>query len=402
LQRTTDSKYLRLEVDTPEELAAGFPKTREELFAYRAIVLGSIEAAAFTGDQLRMIADFVDRRGGGLLMLGGPHAFAEGGYAGTPIADVLPVLLEARGTSPEGGVSLARLRVRPTRAGAAHPVTQIGKTDQDSAARWNDLPAVTSVNPVRSAKPGATILLSGTDQNRREQIVLASQRYGRGKALAFPVQDSWVWQMDAKMPLEDMTHENFWRQLLRWLVDGVPDKVEIQTLTDVVEPGEQATLLAEVADSAYVEVNDARVVAKVTGPSGNPMEVPLLWTGERNGEYRGTFVPAEQGLHEVRIEAVKAGAALGADTGHFRAGSGDNEYFDAAMRAPLLQRVAQETGGRFYASDNVAALLEDVQYTGRGVTTIEERDLWDMPALLILLLGLVLGEWTYRRARRLA
>ena len=72
------------------------------------------------------------------------------------------------------------------------------------------------------------------------------------------------------------------------------------------------------------------------------------------------------------------------------------------MRAPLLQRIAQETGGRFYPSDNVAALLEDVKYTGRGVTTIEERDLWDMPALLILLLGLVLGEWTYRRTRRLA
>jgi hypothetical protein len=50
----------------------------------------------------------------------------------------------------------------------------------------------------------------------------------------------------------------------------------------------------------------------------------------------------------------------------------------------------------------VAALADDVKYAGRGVTTIEERDLWDMPALLLLLLGLVLGEWTYRRARRLA
>ena len=37
---------------------------------------------AFTGDQLKMISEFVDRRGGGLLMLGGPRAFAEGGYAG--------------------------------------------------------------------------------------------------------------------------------------------------------------------------------------------------------------------------------------------------------------------------------------------------------------------------------
>jgi uncharacterized membrane protein len=401
LQRTAENKYLRLDVDNPEELVAGFPKTRDELFSYRALVLGSIEAAAFTGDQLQMIADFVDRRGGGLLMLGGPRAFAEGRYAGTPIADVLPVVLEPPGDARDGA-PVARLRVRPTRAGSAHPMTQIAKTEQESAARWSSLPEVTSVNPVRGAKPGATILLSGTDQSRREQIVLASQRYGRGKALAFPVQDSWVWQMHASVPVDDMTHENFWRQLLRWLVDGVPDKVEIQTLSDSVEPGEQAALVVEVADSAYVEVNDARVVAKVTGPSGDPIEVPLLWTGQRNGEYRTTFVPAGPGLHEIQVEAVKAGRTLGTDTGHLRVGPSDSEYFDATMRASLLQRISQETGGRFYPSEHVAALADDVNYTGRGVTTIEERDLWDMPALLLLLLGLMLGEWTYRRACRLA
>ncbi|MEQ1574745.1 MAG: vWA domain-containing protein, partial [Vicinamibacterales bacterium] len=75
LQRTADNKFMRLEVDNPDELLGGFPKTREELFAYRGLVLGSVEAGAFTGDQLQMIADFVDKRGGGLLMLGGARSF---------------------------------------------------------------------------------------------------------------------------------------------------------------------------------------------------------------------------------------------------------------------------------------------------------------------------------------
>ena len=104
LQRTADNKYLRLGVDDAGRAAGGFPKTREELFAYRGLILGSIEAGAFTGDQLRMIADFVERRGGGLLMLGGPRSFAEGGYAGTPVADVLPVVLERPpGARPTAG-----------------------------------------------------------------------------------------------------------------------------------------------------------------------------------------------------------------------------------------------------------------------------------------------------------
>jgi hypothetical protein len=72
------------------------------------------------------------------------------------------------------------------------------------------------------------------------------------------------------------------------------------------------------------------------------------------------------------------------------------------MRAPLLRRIATETGGRFYTADNVAGLAEDINYTGRGVTVVEERDLWDMPALLFLLVALVFGEWSFRRARGLA
>ena len=55
------------------------------------------------------------------------------------------------------------------------------------------------------------------------------------------------------------------------------------------------------------------------------------------------------------------------------------------MRPALLDRIAEETGGRRYTPDNVASLPDDVQFVGGGVTVVEERDLWDMPALLLLL-----------------
>ena len=402
LQRTADNKYLRfLEDESPEQLASGFPKTREELFAYRGLILGSIEAGAFTGDQLRMIGEFVERRGGGLLMLGGSRAFAEGGYAGTPVSDAQPVTIE-RPARVLDTLPVARLHVRPTRAGEAHGVTQIAATEAASTARWKDMPVLTSVNTIRAVKPGATVLLSGTDQNRRDQVVLASQRYGRGKTLAFPVQDSWHWQMDVKISLEDQTHENYWRQLLRWLVDGVPNAVDVHTTTDRVEPGEPVTLIAGVVDPTFVEVNDARVVAKVTGPKGSVVDVPMQWTGERNGEYRATFPAPDQGLYLAQVEATRAGKSLGTGTTDVRATPSDAEYFDATMHAPRLKRIAEETGGRFYTPETVAGMPEDLRYTGRGVTTVEERELWHMPVVLFLLLGLISAEWGYRRAVGLA
>jgi uncharacterized membrane protein len=401
LLRTADNKYYRLVLDTADQLAGGFPKTRDELFSYRGLILGSIEAGAFTGDQLRMISEFVERRGGGLLMLGGSRSFSEGGYAGTPVADALPVVVERAAKSLDTW-AFSRLKIRPTRAGEGHALAQIAPTEAASLNRWNDLPLLISVNNVTAVKPGATVRLTGADERKGTRPVLAFQRYGRGKALAFTVLDSWQWQMNASIPVEDMTHENFWRQLLRWLVEGVPGPVEVHTSTDRVEAGEQVTLNAEVVDDTFVELNDAQVVAKVTTPGGAIIDVPMQWTGERNGQYRGTFVSSEQGMYGATVEAVREGKKIGTGQTHVRAAPGDAEYFDATMHAARLKRIAEETGGRFYTPETMGTLAEDLKYTGRGVTTVEERDLWHMPIILLLLVGLTCAEWGYRRAVGLA
>ncbi len=405
LLRTAENKYYRRNVSTPDEVVGGFPKTREELFAYRALVLGSVEAASFTPDQLRMIADFVNKRGGGLLMLGGRRAFAEGGWAGTPVGEVLPVVLD-NDTGRKSASYFSMLAVHPTRAGETSPVTQIAETEAHSADRWNEMPEVSSVNPIHAVKPGATALLQATDRQKQDQIVLAYQRYGRGKAVALPIQDSWLWRMDAKIAVEDTTFAVFWRRLLRWVVDGVPDLVNVTTNQDRVEPGEAVKITAEVYDPAYVEVNDSQVVAAVTSPSGKKTEIPMEWTISRDGEYKASFVPDEQGVYDVKVDASRTvsgqSKTLGSNNVHVRVSAGDAEYFDAAMRGSLLRRIADDTGGRFFTAANAAALPEAVTYTGRGVTVVEERDLWDMPIVLFALLGLLGAEWGFRRVRGLA
>ena len=114
------------------------------------------------------------------------------------------------------------------------------------------------VNRLTATKPGATTLLTGSSPDLpSDQVVLAFQRYGRGKAVALTVQDSWLWQMHADVPLEDQSHESFWQQMLRWLVDGVPTPVAATLAREQVEAGAPLRLTATVADSTYIEVNDA-------------------------------------------------------------------------------------------------------------------------------------------------
>ena len=132
------------------------------------------------------------------------------------------------------------------------------------------------MNAVARTKPGAATLLTGQGEGLQEpQVVLAHQRYGRGKALAFTVQDSWQWQMHAEIPLEDRTHESLWQQLLRWLVADVPGQVDVELPEDRVSPGRPVQIRALVKDDTYLEVNDADVVAIVRDPAGDEREYPM-------------------------------------------------------------------------------------------------------------------------------
>jgi hypothetical protein len=131
----------------------------------------------------------------------------------------------------------------------------------------------------------------------------------------------------------------------------------------------------------------------------------MEWTVTRDGEYRASFVPDEPGVYDIKVDAARATGdqkSLGTSEVHVRASAGDAEYFDAAMRGSLLRRIAEDTGGRFFTASNANMVPEAVTYTGRGVTVVEERDLWDMPILLLLLLGLLSAEWGFRRVRGMA
>ena len=79
LLRVSPNKFYRQGIETPEQLENGFPATRDELFAYDALIIGSVEAASLSDEQQNVIHDFVSERGGSLLMLAGPNGLGNGG-----------------------------------------------------------------------------------------------------------------------------------------------------------------------------------------------------------------------------------------------------------------------------------------------------------------------------------
>ncbi len=408
LLRTADGKFYRVDVADAEELAGGFPDTREELFRYAGVVLGSVEASFFTKDQLDMLRDLVSQRGGGLLTLGGGEAYAEGGYRDTPIAEILPLALPEPGENPGGDhPALRELRVAPTRAGVSHPVVLLDPDPETNRERYRALPALSSVHPPAPPKPGATVLLEGESGDGATEPVLAVQRFGRGRVASLTVQDLWLWQMDATIAVADETHELLWRRLLRWLAAESPQRVEVVAEPGNALVGENVTLRARAFDERFLAVNSAVVEASVEAPDGRVETLPLRWTGQGDGEYSGGFRADSAGLHRVEVRAGGAGfASAGAEAPPraetwFEAGPVSDEFFGAEADPDLLARIASATGGRVYGPDEAGRLALDLGLAEAGATVIERRELWNVPAMFLLFFGLLASEWCLRHRRGL-
>jgi uncharacterized membrane protein len=402
LLRSAPGKFLRLDVADSLDLLGGFPTRPEELFRYRALILGDVEAAFFSGAQLRMIGDFVSRRGGALIALGGRTALGEGDYAGTPVAQVLPFTLASAGHRTDD-TNVVTLHVMPTAAGVRHPALQLGGSLVQDTARWDSLPNVTTVNQLGDLRPGAVTLLAGRPlPSGPSRPVLAMQHYGRGVAAVLGVQDTWLWKMNPATPVDDHTYETLWRQWVRWSLDQVPDRIEAVAVPERAGPGESIALRAHVVDSLFEDVNDARVSATVVTPTGRTDIVPLDWTLHNDGTYAAPYAITDSGTYQFTVMAVHDGDT----TRSAPAGAlGDAQGADmqhAELRASLLQQIATATGGRYYAIEHTTQLPDDVMLTHSGIVTHEVRDLWNMPAVLLLLLTLLGCDWGFRRWRGLA
>jgi uncharacterized membrane protein len=397
--RTGENKLYRQGVSGEQELATGFPATEEELFAYDGLMLGSVEAAFFTVEQLRAVEAFVARRGGGLLAVGGRFAFGAGGYAGTPVGDLLPLAIGGPGARVAEGVP--SFKALPTARGASHPITRLSEDRQAGQKLWNDLPPISVPEAPTGVKPGATVLLDARRTGGASVPLLAHQRYGRGHVLAFTASDTWRWRMG--MDSKSNAHENFWRQMLRYLVQFSPRQFEVAAEQDVYAPGDAVRIVADLRDKKYQPVADARASARIVKPSGEIVDVPLRFTARDDANvYVGEFRSEELGRHRVELSASAPSVGAAAAQSEFLVTELNREFYDAALNESLLKRIAAETGGKYYTLDEAGALVEDLTYRKTDNSRMVTKDLWDMPINFLLLVGLLSGEWFLRKRHGLA
>ena len=379
-------------------LTLGFPATREQLFVYDALVIANVEGEFFSRAQLKMVADFVAERGGGLLVLGG-RSFAQRGLSGTPLEDVLPVELNDRRGGlvhalRAAGDMPAHNRLMLTPEGEAHPIMRIGGSPDETRKMWSALPALAASAPLGGPRPGATILALTTAPGGGVFPVVAVQRYGQGRSMVFAGEASWRWKM--MVASTDRSYELFWRQSARWLSSTAPEPVAIG-VPDTPEPGDAIAIDVDAKDAAFAPVPDATIDATLTLPGGATQPIKLRHADAAGGRYTAALGPEQPGLYRIHAEARRGATILGAADRWMYVGGADREFADPRLNEGFLRRVARHSGGRYVRAAEASKVASWLQATVPQNAAPERRDLWHEPWAFALIIVLLSTEWILRR-----
>jgi uncharacterized membrane protein len=390
LLKTTPNKFYRQGIETADELVDGFPSDELALFRYDALMIGSFEAASLTPAQHDMIREFVSRRGGTLVMLGGRRGITDGGWGPTSVAEVLPVRLpELDGPSFERQPARAVL----TAAGKTSALTRLEADERANEAAWGGLPDLADFQTLGALKPGAETLLEAR-VGERNQPLLVHQRYGLGHSYVLATGGTWRWQM--QLPHEDQRHETFWRQFLQAAATTAPQPVTLTSERVFYGDESAVTLRAEVRDENYRPAKDATVSVEVSDGRGPPRTLEMTPVAGESGLYEASYETAQPGIFRFEAKARAGDKELGGARLAVRREDGVIEHYRVQQNRPLLERLAAATGGRYFAANAVDGLPEAVSFSEAGTVERQVLDLWNIPLVFLVLLLLKAGEWLLR------
>jgi uncharacterized membrane protein len=383
-----------------QDVGDGLPGNEADLYQYDVILLGDIPRAYFRqgGDvsetKLRWLAEFVARRGGGLITLGGRSVYGAGLYQDSALAAVLPFQWAVAGDPQAPG----EFGIQPTALGLAHPVMQLERTAEATREAWFDLPTLDGCNRVGAARPGALVLATRS-LDGAAMPVIAVQDAGKGKVLALAADTTWRWQMAREAEAPEW-YRRFWGNAVRYVAPDPrlqPGRPRIQRSRSRTAVGETVTLSTRLVDPLFQPVRGAELAVRVTSPSGRAVDYYPRDSRGRPGVYDYDVTLDEPGDWTVQAAYRKEKTEQ-----VIRAGESEEEMDEPRAWPERMERLAKATGGRVFGRDEAHELVRALQLRARHKTQSYVVALWNLPVTMALLLALVALDCWLRKRRGMA
>lgn len=393
-ERYDQPVLVRLNTRDEHELRGGFPKTSEELFQYHAVIVDDIEAEFFTPDQMALAQRFVSERGGGFLMLGGAESFRDGHFQRTPIGEMLPLSLEGKAATPAS----TGVRLTLARDGWLQPWARLRPSEGEEKKRLAALPLLDVMNRGGERKPAASVIANARD-GAAEFAALMTQRFGRGRTGALLVGDLWRTGLGDEALAADLARS--WRQLVRWLVADVPERVEIRA--EPAGDGETVRIKVQARDEKFAPLDNASVAVKVQPPGGEPLTLSTEPSASEPGLFETTYISRRDGGHRVEASVTNEG---GASAGMAQTGWSSDlaaaEFRSLAPNRALMESIARQTGGQILAPEELDRFAKDLPSHRVPIRETWTQPLWHTPWMLAFALACFIAEWGVRRMKGLA
>jgi len=366
-----------------------FPQTTREFFDYDVIILGR-HCEIFFGDQTEdMLTRFVAQRGGGLIFSRG-KAY---GSRFSALAKLEPVVWDER-----------------TDAKVIFKLSQMGRSHASfdteflaaAAGDTSTMPLLDRTQRTRGKKPLAKVLAFSGPANGKSgngNILMAYHRYGQGRVMTLNTGGIWRWAFqDGSGSHHDGAYSRFWLSMIRWLLstgDFMPGE-DIALSTDRRHYSEDDAVTLTIATKELPHEN-YRPVMDVRGPSFSESIRP---TADADGNYTAVLGPFAPGTYHV---------VLGNNIGHpaeirtlVEVTAAETEFKELSADPDRMTRIARISDGESLTPGDIGRLPKIVRKWQQDRRLSDKpRSAWDKWWILLVVVGLLGGEWYLRRRKDL-
>jgi len=369
--------------------------------AYDAYIIGDVPASIFTDQQLRNLATHVDE-GAGLLMLGGYQSFGPGGYANTPLADLLPVIMRA--TEVQVGNEIARdlhyldqLKMLPTQRGIDHYIMRLDSPSQNRE-RWLSLAPMQGANKLRKKNDLVEVLA----QTEAGLPLLFVHEVGQARVAALAADTTYQWVLAGQAD----DHQRFWRQMILWLSRKELDKDQSVWVTlnpRNYDTRQKVTPTLGARDEKGQPLKNVKFDVSVLGPENQQFNLAATKQGQNySALFQNTDLPGD---YWVKVAAKQDDQIIGFDAWtRFIVDSRDLEMDNPAADLALLEDIAAQSGGTVLTPEQLSGFLQRITTEGWSnpeYVKITRIPLWDNWTFLFLFVGCMTLEWYIRKKRGL-
>ncbi len=371
-----------------------FPATREELFSYDVVILGDVNSAFLNREQLQNLQDFVQEKGGGVMLVAGPH-FLPWDYRATPLDALFPFAMDDVRPADPDQVLIDPVPVELTDLGLNTLPLQVTEQPAETIAAWQNMSQVYWHVPIERLKQGAQNLANAVRPDGSRQPILTQQFVGRGKVMFLGTDDLWRWDY----------HDEFWMQTIRYLArssllesDGA---VEIMVDRSTYRTGESATARVRFFDESQAPPEDDGVQLTLEKPDGRTRTITMSRVAGNRDLFEATLPGLTAGEHRLWIVQPLLRGESGETeppATQFSVEPVAGEMTRLDMDLDALRQTAALSRGKYFSFLEAGSLL-DVLPQGRQVRiqTLPPEPLWNSWKLALLFVTLLIGEWILRK-----